>query len=74
MTSKFELLDKPIAFDDAREAVRRLPAPVVVGSARSGKTAVTLAKLREAEWRVLYVTPSAHMAPSARAPDHAHGY
>lgn len=41
--SEFELLDKPIVFDDAQEAVRRLPAPVVlVGSAGSGKTAVTV--------------------------------
>lgn len=58
--TEFELLDKPIVFDDAQEAVHRLPAPVVlVGSAGSGKTAVTLAKLREAEGRVLYVTQSA---------------
>jgi hypothetical protein len=66
--SEFELLDKPIVFDDAQEAVRRLPAPVViVGSAGSGKTAVTLAKLRDAEGRVLYVTQSAYLAQSARA-------
>ena len=44
----------------AKEALHRLPAPVVlVGSAESGKTAVTLAKLREAEGRVLYITQSA---------------
>ena len=73
--SEFELLDKPIVFDDAQEAVRRLPAPVVlVGSAGSGKTAVTLAKLREAEGRVLYVTQSAYLAQSARALYDAHGY
>jgi hypothetical protein len=72
---EFELLDKPIVFDDAQEAVRRLPAPVVlVGSAGSGKTAVTLAKLREAEGRVLYVTQSAYLAQSARALYDAHGY
>ncbi|MEO9102490.1 MAG: AAA family ATPase [Burkholderiaceae bacterium] len=71
----FELLDKPIQFDDAQEAVRRLPAPVVlVGSAGSGKTAVTLARLREAEGRVLYVTQSAYLAQSARALYDAHGY
>ena len=59
----FELLDKPIMFDDAQEAVRRLLAPVVVvGSAGSGKTAVTLAKLRKAEGRVLYVTLSTGLA------------
>ena len=39
--AEFELLDKPIVFDDAQEAVRRLPAPVVlVGSAGSGKTEI----------------------------------
>ena len=73
--TEFELLDKPIVFDDAQEAVRRLPAPVVlVGSAGSGKTAVTLAKLREAHGRVLYVTQSAYLAQSARALYDAHGY
>ena len=73
--AEFELLDKPIVFDDAQEAVHRLPAPVVlVGSAGSGKTAVTLAKLREAQGRVLYVTQSAYLAQSARALYDAHGY
>ena len=73
--NEFDLLDKPIMFDDAQEAVRRLPAPVVVvGSAGSGKTAVTLTKLREAEGRVLYVTLSAYLAQSARALYDAHGY
>jgi len=75
MRPEFELLDKPIVFDDAQEAVRRLPAPVVlVGSAGSGKTAVTLAKLRETHGRVLYVTQSAYLAQSARALYDAHGY
>jgi len=73
--AEFELLDKPIIFDDAQEAVRRLPLPVVlVGSAGSGKTAVTLARLREATGRVLYVTQSAYLAQSARALYDAYGY
>ncbi len=73
--NEFELLDKPIVFDDAQESVRRLIAPVVVvGSAGSGKTAVTLAKLREAEGEVLYVTHSAYLAQSARALYEAHGF
>ena len=73
--AEFELLDKPIVLDDAQEAVRRLPAPVIlVGSAGSGKTAVTLAKLREAQGRVLYVTQSAYLAQSARELYDAHGY
>ena len=74
-STEFELLDKPIVFDDAQEAVRRLPAPVVlIGSAGSGKTAVTLSKLREAHGRVLYVTQSTYLAQSARALYDAHGY
>ncbi len=72
---EFELFDKPIMFDDAQETLRQLPAPVIViGSAGSGKTAVALAKLREAEGRVLYVTHSAYLAQSARALYDAHGY
>lgn len=64
----FELLDKPIVFDDAQDEAFRHPAPLVVtGSAGSGKTAVTLARLREAEGRVFYVTLSAYLAQSARA-------
>jgi hypothetical protein len=72
---EFDMLDKPIMFDDAQEAVRRLPAPVVVvGSAGSGKTAVTLTKLREATGRVLYVTLSSYLAQSARTLYDAHGF
>ncbi|MDD2880587.1 MAG: AAA family ATPase [Rhodoferax sp.] len=72
---EFDMLDKPIMFDDAQEAVRRLPAPVVVvGSAGSGKTAVTLTKLREAAGRVLYVTLSSYLAQSARTLYDAHGF
>ena len=72
---QFELLDRPIVLDDDQDAVYRLPAPVVVvGSAGSGKTAVTLAKLRAAEGRVLYVTLSSYLAQSARALYDAHGY
>lgn len=71
----FQLLDKPISFDDAQEAIYRLPAPLVlVGSAGSGKTALTLAKLRQAEGEVLYVTQSPWLAQSARGLYEAHGY
>ena len=73
--TEFELLDKPIVFDDAQEAVRRHKVPlVVVGSAGSGKTAVTLAKMREATGTVLYVTLSAYLAQTARRLYGAHGY
>lgn len=69
------LLDKPISFDDVQEAIYREPAPlVVVGSAGSGKTALTLEKLKHAEGEVLYVTHSAFLAQSARDLYYANGF
>ena len=73
--SVFHWLDKPLSFDDAQEAIYRLPLPLVlVGSAGSGKTALTLAKLRQASGQVLYVTQSPWLAQSARGLYEAHGY
>ena len=72
---EFDLLDKPIVLDAAQEAVRRHAPPlVVIGPAGSGKTAVTLAKTREAAGDVLYVTLSAYLAQTARRLCGAHGY
>ena len=69
------LLDKPISFDDAQETIYRQPAPlVIVGSAGSGKTALTLEKLKHAEGEVLYVTHSAYLAQSARDLYYANGF
>ena len=69
------LLDKPISFDDTQEAIYRRPAPlIVVGCAGSGKTALTLEKLKHAEGEVLYVTHSAYLAQSARDLYYANGF
>jgi len=73
--SEFHLLDRPLSFDDAQEAVYRLPAPLIlVGSAGSGKTALALTKLRQAEGEVLYVTQSPWLARNARDLYFANGY
>ncbi len=73
--SEIHLLDKPISFDDAQEAVYRAPAPlIVVGSAGSGKTALVLEKLKHAEGEVLYVTHSAYLARNARDLYYANGF
>jgi len=69
------LLDKPISFDDMQEAVYRQPPPlIVVGGAGSGKTALTLEKLKHTEGEVLYVTHSAYLAQSARDLYYANGF
>jgi hypothetical protein len=45
--TRFNLLDKALSFDEAQEALYRLPPPlVIVGSAGSGKTALTLEKAK----------------------------
>lgn len=69
------LLDKPISFDDAQHAVfEQTPPLIVVGSAGSGKTALTLEKLKQCDGEVLYVTHSAFLAQSARGQYFAHGF
>ena len=69
------LLDKPISFDDAQAAVYREASPlIIVGSAGSGKTALTLEKLKHAEGEVLYVTHSAFLARNARDLYYANGF
>ncbi len=75
---EFHLLDKALSFDDAQEAPYRLPPPlIIVGCAGSGKTALTLEKLKHAAGDVLYVTlsrlprrstPATSTTPTATSP------
>jgi Viral (Superfamily 1) RNA helicase/Ankyrin repeat len=69
------LLDKPISFDDMQDTVyRQTPPLIVVGGAGSGKTALTLEKLKLVTGEVLYVTHSAYLARSARDIYYANGF
>ncbi len=69
------LLDKPISFDETQQAIYLQPAPmIIIGSAGSGKTALTLEKLKHAEGEVLYVTHSAYLAQNARGLYYANGF
>jgi len=55
----FHLLDKVISFDKDQERLFRLKPPVIIiGSAGSGKTVLTLEKLKTLKGDVLYVTLS----------------
>ncbi|MBC7452955.1 MAG: UvrD-helicase domain-containing protein [Massilia sp.] len=68
-------LDKVISFDDAQHAVYLQPAPlIIVGSAGSGKTALTLEKMKQIPGEVLYVTHSAYLAQAARDLYYAQGF
>jgi hypothetical protein len=73
--TQIHLLDKPISFDDAQQTVYlQHPPLIVVGSAGSGKTALTLEKLKHADGEVLYVTHSAYLAQNARDLYYANGF
>ncbi|MBK1647347.1 UvrD-helicase domain-containing protein [Rhabdochromatium marinum] len=72
---RFHLLDKVLSFDQDQEAVYRQPPPlIVIGSAGSGKTALTLEKLKDAPGEVLYVTRSPFLVQNARELYYSNGY
>ncbi|MDA8324597.1 MAG: hypothetical protein M0033_00090, partial [Nitrospiraceae bacterium] len=64
---RFHLLDKIISFDPWQDEIYRLPAPlIIIGPAGSGKTALTLEKMKSAAGEVLYVTLSRYLADNSR--------
>ncbi|MDA1074398.1 MAG: hypothetical protein O3A63_06515 [Proteobacteria bacterium] len=72
---RFHLLDKILSFDDDQQAILELPPPlVIVGSAGSGKTALTMEKMKRAAGDVLYVSLSPYLVQNARNLYFAHGY
>lgn len=71
----FHLLDKPISFDEAQQAVFNLPLPLVlIGSAGSGKTALTLEKMKQLKGRVAYVSLSPYLVENAQRIYDASGF
>ncbi|TSA38181.1 MAG: hypothetical protein D4R64_03915 [Porphyromonadaceae bacterium] len=63
---KFHLLDKFLSFDDNQEEILNHPVPqIIIGSAGSGKTALTLEKIKTLTGRILYVTLSAYLAENS---------
>ncbi|HBA86245.1 MAG TPA: hypothetical protein DCZ95_19355 [Verrucomicrobia bacterium] len=72
---RFHLLDKILSFDEAQDEVFKLRPPVIViGSAGSGKTALTLEKLKTLSGDVLYVTLSPYLADNSRNLFYASNY
>ncbi|WP_367364284.1 UvrD-helicase domain-containing protein [Candidatus Tisiphia endosymbiont of Nedyus quadrimaculatus] len=61
-TSSVHLLNKFIIFDKQQEDILHLNLPLlVIGSAGSGKTSVTLEKLKRLEGRILYTSLSSYL-------------
>lgn len=63
----FHFLDKPISFSDLQEELFYAPLPlIIVGSAGSGKTVLTLEKLTLLRGAVLYTSLSPFLVENAR--------
>ncbi len=72
---RFHLLDKVLSFDEDQEAIYgQRPPLIVIGSAGSGKTALTLEKMKDAVGDILYVTRSPFLAQNAHDLYYANGY
>ncbi|MCP4283419.1 MAG: AAA family ATPase [Gammaproteobacteria bacterium] len=71
----FNLLDKIISFDEEQSDVYALQPPlIIIGSAGSGKTALTLEKMKAAQGDILYVTRSSYLVHNSRELYYAAGY
>ena len=73
--STFNILDKVLSFDEAQSAIYALQPPlIIIGSAGSGKTMLTLEKMKEAVGDILYVTRSPYLVHNSRDLYYAAGY
>ncbi len=71
----FHLLDKVLSFDDAQRNIYAVQPPlIVIGSAGSGKTALTLEKMKETVGDILYVTRSSYLVHNSRRLYYAANY
>ena len=68
-------MDKWISFDDDQEIIYQSPLPlVIIGSAGSGKTALTLEKMKHCTGDMLYVTHSPYLVQHAHRLYYGHQY
>jgi len=74
-TKKFNILDKVISFDDIQKEIEKYPMPVIIiGSAGSGKTALTLEKMKSLTGKILYVTLSPYLVENAKNLYYSYNY
>lgn len=72
---KFHLLNKIICLDNEQGDVFKLPMPlVIIGSAGSGKTAITLEKMKYLRGNIAYVSLSNYLVESAQKNYYAFNY
>ena len=73
--SEFHLLDKVLSFDQIQSEVirQKLPA-VIIGSAGSGKTALTLEMMKLLKGNILYLSLSPYLIKNAASSYYANNY
>lgn len=71
----FHLLDKVLSFDDDQAEILALSLPqIIIGSAGSGKTALTLEKIKSLNGKVLYITLSPYLAENSAQLFYSYNY
>ena len=74
-SNKFHLLDKYISFDKIQHEIFNIKPPVVIiGSAGSGKTVLTLEKIKSLKGNILYVTLSPYLAENSAKQYYSNNY
>ncbi len=64
--TSFNLLDKAISFDESQEVIfHKRPPVIIIGSAGSGKTALTLEKIKMLKGKILYITLSPYLVENS---------
>lgn len=64
---KFNFLDKIISFDSYQEEIEKLSLPIIIiGSAGSGKTALSLEKMKLLSGKILYTSLSPFLVENAK--------
>lgn len=72
---RFHFLDKIISFDpEQQEVFKTHPPLIIIGPAGSGKTAITLEKMKLFYGHGIYVTLSPYLADNTRNIYHSHHY
>lgn len=71
----FYMLDKILSFDDFQEDIYQSTTPVVIiGSAGSGKTVLTLEKLKQLHGNIAYISLSPYLVENAEKVYYANNY
>jgi hypothetical protein len=74
-SAHFHVLDKIISFDEKQDDIFYFPSPLIlIGSAGSGKTLLTLEKMKACAGDVLYITHSPFLVHNARQLYYANQY